>query len=80
MCEAHWKLVDRATQAEVYRTVRLRGDSCDATWAPWWRAAHKAICQAMRATLSVDHHERIAQYEKKQMDFADYLGKKRSRV
>lgn len=77
MCEAHWRMVDAITQAEVYRTVRLRGDNCDATWAPWWRAAHKAICQAMRQSMGEKYHPRIAEYEKKQMDFADYLDSKK---
>jgi hypothetical protein len=30
-------------QAEVYRTVKLRGRYVDATWAPWWRAQARAI-------------------------------------
>jgi hypothetical protein len=30
-------------QREVYRTVELRGDSIDETWAAWWRAQALAI-------------------------------------
>lgn len=43
MCAPDWALVPPDVQAEVYRTVRLRGPSCDATWAPWWRAQARAI-------------------------------------
>ena len=43
MCRACWSLVSPETQAEVYRTVKLRtGASADATWAPWWRASARA--------------------------------------
>lgn len=30
-------------QAEVYRTVKIRGPYIDRTWAPWWRAQGAAI-------------------------------------
>lgn len=68
MCRAHWGSVDAATQREVYRTVALRGPSVDASWAPWWRAAHRAIAQALRAggadearvTKYLDYHTRFA--------------------
>lgn len=43
MCGPCWAQVPRAMQLEVYRTVRLRGPNCDASWAPWWRAQAKAI-------------------------------------
>lgn len=43
MCKPCWALVSPATQREVYRTVKLRAASCDASWAPWWRAAHTAM-------------------------------------
>lgn len=47
MCARHWSMVPAALQREVYRTVRLRGrgGSVDSTWAPWWRAAHRAIAE-----------------------------------
>ena len=38
MCGECWGMVDRRTQAEVYRTVALRGPHVDHTWAAWWRA------------------------------------------
>lgn len=50
MCQRCWAMVDPATQAEVYRTVKLRGPSCDHTWAPWWRASHSAIAEVARQT------------------------------
>jgi hypothetical protein len=44
MCVRHWKAVPPALQAEVYRTFGLRARRViDATWAPWWRASHRAI-------------------------------------
>jgi hypothetical protein len=43
MCSAHWRMVPSELQREVYRTVKLRGRAIDETWAPWWRAAHRAI-------------------------------------
>jgi hypothetical protein len=43
MCRACWAQVPSEMQAEVYRTVALRGKAVDATWAPWWRAQARAI-------------------------------------
>lgn len=43
MCGPCWAKVPAPLQAEVYRTVKLRGPDCDASWAPWWRAQAKAI-------------------------------------
>jgi len=43
MCRECWTLVPADLAAEVYRTVKLRGDSVDATWAPWWRASARAM-------------------------------------
>lgn len=45
MCARCWRLVQPATQAEVYRTVVLRGPRVDATWAPWWRAQSAACAE-----------------------------------
>lgn len=43
-CRGCWALVKPETQAEVYRTVKLRDmGSIDETWAPWWRAQAQAI-------------------------------------
>lgn len=43
MCRRHWALVSASLQTEVYRTAKVRGPDVDVTWAPWWRAAHRAI-------------------------------------
>lgn len=43
MCKPHWSKVPEDMQREVYRTVGMRGERVDASWAPWWRAAHLAI-------------------------------------
>ena len=43
MCRSCWAKVPADLQAEVYRTVRLRGAAVDASWAPWWRAQARAI-------------------------------------
>lgn len=43
MCRPCWSQVPAELQREVYRTVKLRGPSCDASWAPWWRAQARAI-------------------------------------
>lgn len=41
-CRGHWAMVPPSIQREVYRTVKLRGPSVDASWAPWWRAQAQA--------------------------------------
>lgn len=43
MCRACWSLVPRDLQDEVNRTVSLRGQRVDVSWAPWWRAQARAI-------------------------------------
>lgn len=43
MCTRHWAMVPRAMQRDVYNSVGLRGPDCDESWAPWWRASHRAI-------------------------------------
>ncbi len=44
MCRQCWALVPPGLQADVYRTVKLRGPGAvDASWAPWWRAQARAI-------------------------------------
>jgi hypothetical protein len=69
-------MVAKATQAEVYRTVKLRGRYVDKTWAPWWRAAHQAIYE-----VAVSTPERFAadwdpkKWLAKQMAHADQLEK-----
>ncbi len=56
---------------EVVETCRSRGKSVDATWAPWWRAAHKAIHHV--AMLQEPNKERGDRYLRKELDFADML-------
>jgi hypothetical protein len=68
MCAKCWAHVDYTTQREVYRTVKLRGPACDASWAPWWRAAHTAIAQVAKKQ-GVECEKWIA----RQMSFADQL-------
>jgi hypothetical protein len=36
-------MVPRSIQLDVLNTVKKRGDLIDETWAPWWKAAHRAI-------------------------------------
>jgi hypothetical protein len=48
-CPAHWKMVPKEMQDEVYRTVGMRGKLIDETWAPWWRAQANAIHAIMVA-------------------------------
>lgn len=71
MCEHHWRLVNPKTQREVYRTVRLRGPLVDASWAAWWRAAHRAIYQVM--VCEGCEREKCDRWLKRQTDFADKL-------
>ena len=71
MCGACWALVPRDVQAEVYRTVRLRGSRVDATWAPWWRAQSGA-----RAAVALHRGadpERVEAVWAKDLAFADRL-------
>ena len=70
-CPSHWAHVDPATQREVYRTVRLRGKTVDASWAPWWRASHRAIAQCLAADGWTP--ERVATWLDREMRFADTL-------
>lgn len=60
MCRECWAQVPAALQAEVYRTVKLRARTIDATWAPWWRAQSKAIAHV--AHLKEPNEERRDQY------------------
>lgn len=50
MCKPCWALVTPETQADVYRTVKLRNGACDASWAPWWRASHTAMFEVAQKT------------------------------
>lgn len=71
MCAKHWAAVEPATQREVYRTVRQRANAIDATWAPWWRAAHRAIAQAMLSEKR--DPELVRKWLDREMNFANTL-------
>ena len=74
MCKPCWRLVSPETQAEVYRTVSLRGSRCDATWAPWWRAQATAIAENGRARgVTFRSGRTIEDYLAKEFAFADKL-------
>lgn len=75
MCPGHWAMVPADLQAEVYRTVRLRGKFADATWAPWWRAAHRAMA-AVRTQERPDLKEQIQKWLDHQLDTAAHLERK----
>lgn len=71
MCKPHWRKVPADIQAEVYRTVRLRGPTCDATWAPWWRAQARAIAHV--AFLESPNAGARDRYLAREMRIADEL-------
>jgi len=71
MCAPHWARVPPELQAEVYRAVKLRGSTIDATWAPWWRAAHRAI-----AHVAATEGQDVAAYLTRELAFADRLERK----
>lgn len=71
MCRTCWARVPPALQAEVYRTVKLRGPDVDGTWAPWWRAQAKAIAH-VAFLVSPDKVKRDA-YLEREMGVADQL-------
>ena len=69
MCGPCWGRVPVALQREVYRTVKLRGPSVDATWAPWWRAQARAIA----AVAFVRDADAERHYLAHELAFADSL-------
>jgi hypothetical protein len=71
MCKPHWSKVPTDIQAEVYRTVKLRGRHADRTWAPWWRAQARAIAHVEH--LEAPNETRRDAYLKRELDFADTL-------
>jgi hypothetical protein len=71
MCRPCWSRVPADLQAEVYRTVNLRGSHADATWAPWWRAQARAIAHV--AMLKEPNEARRDAYLKRELSFADTL-------
>lgn len=57
MCRTCWALVPPDVADTVYRTAKLRGPTCDATWAAWWRAqaiARAEVAKAQGRKLDVD--------------------------
>jgi hypothetical protein len=73
MCRPCWSKVPADTQAEVYRTVGLRGPIADVTWAPWWRAQARAIAHV--AFLREPNEKRRDAYLAREFTFADLLEK-----
>lgn len=71
MCRTCWSKVPAPIQAEVYRTVRLRGPDCDETWAPWWRAQARAIAHV--AFIVHPDEAKRDRYLEREMRFADEL-------
>jgi len=71
MCGPHWAQVPPAMQREVYRTVKLRGPACDASWAPWWRAQAKAIHHV--AMLQEPNEAKGARWLAHELQVADTL-------
>ena len=71
MCKTCWRKVPSDLAAEVYRTVGIRGPTCDASWAPWWRAQARAIAHV--AHLREPNEVRRDAYLAKEMAFADLL-------
>lgn len=71
MCSPCWAKVPADIQAEVYRTVALRGPYVDRSWAPWWRAQARAIAHV--AHLREPNEERRDDYLARELAFADML-------
>ncbi len=71
MCRQCWGLVPIDLQKEVYRTVKLRGQLIDASWAPWWRAQAKAIAHV--AFLSHPDVQKRDRYLEREMGVADQM-------
>lgn len=75
MCRPCWSKVPSDLQREVYRTVKLRGPDCDATWAPWWRAQARAIYYV--AMLKEPDTVRLSRWLDRELAFADRLEDKK---
>jgi hypothetical protein len=71
MCGQCWAKVPSDLQAEVYRTVRLRGTKIGKSWAPWWRAQARAIAHV--AFLAEPNAEKREAYLNRELEFADQL-------
>lgn len=66
-------MVPRDVQQEVYRTVRLRDESVNASWAPWWRAQAEAIHEV---GMKCDPGDGCERYYAREMAFAKRLESK----
>jgi hypothetical protein len=71
MCRPCWSQVPKDIADEVYRTVRLRGPTVDASWAPWWRAQARAIAHV--AHLREPNEAKRDAYLARELGFADKL-------
>jgi hypothetical protein len=87
MCGAHWAMVPKDLQTEVYATVRMRGSRVDASWAPWWRAQAKAILfvakkerepalLAMSPEQQLEEERKASDWLRREMEFAARLEKR----
>ncbi len=74
MCGPCWARVPPDLQREVYRTVRLRAEVIDASWAPWWRAQARAIAHV--AFLKEPDVARRDDYLARAMSTADRFERK----
>lgn len=74
MCGPCWARVPKDIQAEVYRTVKMRGPVADKTWAPWWRAQAMAIAHV--AFLVEPNVEKRDAYIAREMKTADAMEKR----
>jgi hypothetical protein len=74
MCRSCWAKVPVDLEAEVYRTVHLRGKFVDASWAPWWRAQARAIAHV--AMLREPNETARDAYLARELAFADKLEKR----
>lgn len=71
MCKPCWSQVPPDLQADVYRTVKMRGPRADRTWAPWWRAQARAIAHV--ANLREPNEAKRDAYLRRELAFADTL-------
>lgn len=71
MCADCWRQVPPELQADVYRTVKMRGHAIDASWAPWWRAQARAIAHV--AFLVHPDEEKRDAYLAREMRVAEEL-------
>jgi len=71
MCRSCWWKVPGQLRNEVNRTVGMRGETVDASWAPWWRAQARAISHV--AFLKSPIVAKRDAYLARELAFADTL-------